>query len=401
MVEDRKAILKEFLKKLHEGADPEQIKEEFKKALGDIPPTEMAQVEEELIKEGMSSEEIQKFCDVHLTVLRESLDKEKTLAPAGHPINILMEEHKMLLKFADELKGIAAEIKAAGDFAAVSGQIEQLGGIAHNFEDLESHYVREENVIFPSLEKHGITQPPTIMWTEHDKIREIKKRLSGLFDRRGDMAFQDFAKQLDEVALALAEMLSAHFYKENNILFPTALQVIGKDEWPDIRHQFDELGYCYFTPGMEGVTIEKSEAPAPKPEAEGVISFETGTLSGEELEALLNTLPLDITFVDKDDTVRYFSQSSDRIFPRAKAVIGRKVQQCHPEKSINVVNQILEDFRSGKRDIARFWIDLKDRLVYIRYFAVRKDGEYLGCLEVTQDVTDIKKIEGEKRLLDY
>ena len=401
MVEDRKAILKEFLKKLHEGADPERIKEEFEETLGDIPPAEIAQIEEELIKEGMSREEIQKFCDVHLAVLKESLDKEKSLAPEGHPINILMEEHKMLLKFADEFKGIAAEIKTAGDFAAVSGQIEQLGGIAHHFKDSESHYVREENVLFPSLEKLGITQPPAIMWAEHDKIREIEKRLYGLMDGRDSMAFNDFAKQLDELALALAEMLSGHFYKENNILFPTALQVIGESEWPDMRHQFDELGYCCFTPGLEKVTAAEVEATIPKPEIEGIVSFETGALSGEELEAMLNTLPVDMTFVDKDDKVRYFSQSRDRIFPRAKAVIGRKVQQCHPEKSINVVNQILEDFRSGKRDAAKFWTNLNDRLIYIRYFAVRKGGDYLGCLEVTQDITDIKEIEGEKRLLDY
>ncbi|MBN2462090.1 MAG: DUF438 domain-containing protein [Dehalococcoidia bacterium] len=401
MAEDRKEVLKGLLRKLHEGADPEQVKEEFKRTLGDVPPAEIAAVEEELIEGGMSREEIQKFCDVHLGVLKESLDKEKSLAPEGHPINILMEEHRMLLKFADEFKGVVAEIKMGSDFAAVSGQVERLGAIAQHFGDSESHYVREENVLFPSLEKHGITQPPAIMWMEHDKIREINKILFALVGRRESMAFQDFAKQLDEVALALAETLSSHFYKENNILFPTALQVIGENEWPDIRHQFEELGYCCFTPGMERVTAEKVEIPAPQPEVEGMVSFETGALSGEELEGLLNTLPVDVTFVDKEDTVRYFSQSKDRIFPRAKAIIGRKVQQCHPEKSVNVVNQILEDFRSGKRDVAHFWINLKDRLIYIRYFAVRKGGDYLGSLEIAQDITDVKKIEGEKRLLDY
>lgn len=130
------------------------------------------------------------------------------------------------------------------------------------------------------------------------------------------------------------------------------------------------------------------------------IIFETGSFTKEELETLLNTLPVDITFVDKNDTVRYFSQTKDRIFPRTKAVIGKKVQQCHPQKSLHVVNQILEDFKNNKRDVAEFWINLNNRLIYIRYFPVRnKNGEYLGCLEVTQDITDIKKIEGERRLL--
>jgi PAS domain S-box-containing protein len=133
---------------------------------------------------------------------------------------------------------------------------------------------------------------------------------------------------------------------------------------------------------------------------EDKILFETGGLSKEELKAVLNTLPVDITFVDREDTVRYFSDSKDRIFPRTKAIIGRKVQQCHPQKSVHIVDQILNDFKSGRKMKAEFWIPLQGRLIYIRYFALHdKNGDYLGCLEVTQDITDIKKIEGEKRLL--
>jgi PAS domain S-box-containing protein len=151
---------------------------------------------------------------------------------------------------------------------------------------------------------------------------------------------------------------------------------------------------------MSDSAESKKEAPILKTEIEGMVPFETGNLSKEEIESIFNTLPVDITFVDKDDTVRYFSQSKDRIFVRTKAVLGRKVQQCHPQKSIHVVNKILEDFNSGKRDLAEFWINLEGKLIHIRYFPVRnKNGEYLGCLEVTQDITDIKKIEGVKRLL--
>jgi len=145
---------------------------------------------------------------------------------------------------------------------------------------------------------------------------------------------------------------------------------------------------------------KKDKIPVSKTETKGMIPFETGSLSKEEIEAIFNNLPVDITFVDKENTVRYFSQSKERIFPRTKAVIGRKVQNCHPQKSVHVVNQILEDFKNGRRDVAEFWINLNDRLIYIRYFAVHdKNGDYLGCLEATQDITDIKKIEGEKKLL--
>lgn len=147
---------------------------------------------------------------------------------------------------------------------------------------------------------------------------------------------------------------------------------------------------------------EKVKMMTQKPGEKSVIEFETGTFSMEELEALLDTLPVDVTFIDKDDRVRYFSQSKDRIFVRAKAVIGRKVQKCHPQKSVHVVEKILNAFKNRKKDVAAFWINLNDRLIFIRYFAVRnKEGEYLGCLEVTQDLTDIKKIEGERRLLDW
>ena len=137
-------------------------------------------------------------------------------------------------------------------------------------------------------------------------------------------------------------------------------------------------------------------------EGEGMLQFETGSLSKEEVEAVLDSLPVDISFVDKEDRVKYFNKAEERIFVRTKAVIGRKVQQCHPQKSVHVVNSILEAFKTGKKDVAEFWININDRLIHIRYFAVRaKDGKYLGTMEITQDITDIKKIEGEKRLLDW
>ena len=137
-------------------------------------------------------------------------------------------------------------------------------------------------------------------------------------------------------------------------------------------------------------------------EAEGMLQFETGSLSKEEVEAVLDSLPIDISFIDKEDRVKYFNKAEGRIFVRTKAVIGRKVQLCHPQKSVHVVNKILEAFKTGKKDVAEFWINLNDRLILIRYFAVRgKNGKYLGTVEVTQDITDIKKIQGEKRLLDW
>jgi PAS domain S-box-containing protein len=398
---DKKAELKKLFQSLDQGADPAVVKEKFKDVIKDVTAVDIALVEQELINEGMSQEKIQVLCDVHMAVMQEALDKSAALAPPGHPVNILMEEHKLMLNFAGELNNVAGKVKEAKNFDAIRNVMEHLGHIVKHFKESESHYLREENVLFPYLEKHGVTQPPAIMWMEHDKIREIKKGLYRVVETCQDVPFKDFAKELEASVLALVEMLNSHFNKENSILFPTALNVIPEGEWKDIRHQFDELGYCCFTPDTALGKAAASEAAKPAATAEGAVAFETGSLSPLEVEAIFNHLPVDITFVDKDDTVRYFSQAPDRIFPRAKAVVGRKVQQCHPQKSVHVVQEILDDFRSGKRSLAQFWINLKGRLILIRYFAVRSQkGGYLGCLEVSQDITDIKKIEGEKRLLD-
>jgi len=244
------------------------------------------------------------------------------------------------------------------------------------------------------------------MWMEHNQLRDKKKGLYNLIENYNTMSFQDFKKQLGETAKSLSGFLSSHIFKENNILFPTAQRVVTEQEWRNARREFDEIGYCSFTPEHLIAIPEVKDVERQKAEAlavpEGILQFETGTLSKEEVEAVLNTLPVDITFVDKEDAVKYFSKAEKRIFVRTKAVIGRKVQLCHPQKSVHIVNKILEAFKTGKKDVAEFWIQKGNRLIHIRYFAVRdKDGKYLGTMEVTQDLTDIKKIEGEKRLLDW
>ncbi len=401
MIEDKKKALKELIKQLHAGASPQEVKERFRHVLEGISSEEIAKIENELVMEGMPREEIQRLCDVHLAVFREQLEKQKSEIPLGHPIGILMEEHKIMLQLAEKLATIANKIQQVSDISYVGEEIHHLEHIARDFSDSEKHYLREENVLFPIIEKHGITEPPAIMWMEHNQIREKKKQLNNLIGKYNAISFQDFKKQLGETAKALNSLLPSHFFKENNILFPTALQVVTEQEWREVRGEFDEIGYCCFTPShltAAPQAKEVEEAPA----LEGVLQFETGSLSKEEVEAILNSLPVDISFVDKDDAVKYFNKAEKRIFVRTKAVIGRKVQLCHPQKSVHIVNKILEAFKTGKKDVAEFWITVNNRLIHIRYLAVRdKNGKYLGTVEVTQDLTDIKKIEGQKRLLDW
>lgn len=394
---NKKKMLGKVIKELHEGEDPQKVKAEFSQLLQRATPKEIAMAEEELIREGMPRERIQKLCDIHLELFKESLESDRQLAPSGHPINILMEEHRQVLSTLSKMCNLSSSLL---DGSINDEQLEEFFHMVHHLEDSEKHYLREENILFPYLEKHGVKEPPAIMWTEHDHIRDLKKELFGLVAEDKDVLV-DNAERIKEISDELAEFVRGHFYKENNILFPTAMEVMEEPEWHEIRTEFDDIGYCCFTP-----EVKEYAAPKPtieeKPRApEGMVKFETGNLTFGEIQAIFSSLPVDLTFVGKDDKVRFFSESGDRIFVRSKAVIGREVQNCHPKSSIDVVNKILDDFRNNERDSAEFWINLGERLIYIRYFAVRNaSDEYLGCLEVTQDITKIKELEGEKRLLD-
>jgi len=397
---NRKKKIKELIKLLHAGKKPDQIKEEFKDVLRTISPTEIARIEEELIAEGMPREQIRRLCDIHLAVFKESLEKPKTELSPSHPIHTFMEEHKIILQFLEQLKTLLQKVKTAKNFNEIKPEAVSLKKIAENLMEIEKHNVREENVLFPHLEKHGISEPPAIMWAEHNELRDRKKRLIELTKTYDKLGFNQFQKQLIETVDSIVDTLTSHIYKENNILYPAALTTTTDQEWKDIRRQCDELGYCCFTPEHARTPL-KEEAKAPEITPEGLLTFETGNLSKPQIEAVLNTLPVDITFVDANDTIRYFSKPKERLFPRTKAIIGRKVQQCHPPKSIHIVNRVIDDLTKGRRQSADFWLDTQGKKIYIRYFPVRNEkGEYLGVLEVSQDITEIQKIKGERRLLD-
>ncbi|MCJ7767847.1 DUF438 domain-containing protein, partial [Candidatus Bathyarchaeota archaeon] len=343
-------MLKEVIKQLHAGVPPEQVKGEFKKLLETMSSEEIAKIEQELVKEGMPREELQRLCDVHLAVFSDQLGKQQLNIPPAHPISILMEEHKILTQRAERLQTLVSMVEEACDVVYVGDVLKEIQQISKQFQEAEKHYLREENVLFPVLEKHGITEPPAIMWMEHNRIREKKKQLVDLAEKWNTMTFFDFKKKLVDAAKPLCSLLPNHYFKENNILFPAALQTVKEGEWQGIREEFDEIGYCCYTP-PQAAKAAQARATQKKEDAEGLLQFETGTLSREETEAILDSLPVDISFIDKDDSVRYFNKAEKRIFVRTKAVIGRKVQLCHPEKSVHVVSNIIEAFRKGRKDV--------------------------------------------------
>jgi PAS domain S-box-containing protein len=312
-----------------------------------------------------------------------------------------MEEHRMLIRFAGDLRTVSKALTVQNDLTLNSEQVEHITHLVDHFKDSKSHYLREENILFPYLEKHGITGPTKIMWTEHGEIHDLEKKIYTIIEQQDEGNPHKFIDQLGEIALVFAENLSSHYYKENNILFPAALRLIEENEWVQVRQEFDELGYCGFTPELPDELKPTEVVPTATRQIEGMVPFETGPLSTDVVEAIMNTLPVDVTFVDANDRVRYFSQGKERIFVRTKAIIGRTVQACHPSKSIHVVNQILADFKSGKRESAEFWLELDGKFIHIQYYPVHnRSGEYMGCIEVSQDITDIKKLEGAKTLLD-
>ena len=395
-----KEAIKKLIKKLHDGEDPQKVKEEFKEVIRNLSSYEIAQAEEQLIKEGMPVEEIHHMCDVHLAVLQETLEEEQDLAPEGHPINILMQEHAILLEKVNRLRGIYKEISKKNKFPEIINELIEIESIVDMIQKSEDHYLREENVIFPYLEKYGVTQPSKIMWIDHDRIRDLEKNLISLVKNKDEHDFPIFLEKFHLFAHGLAEILASHFPKENKVLFPTAMKLLKESDWVDVRKQFDDIGYFFLSPDK----IPEKDKIADETKSvivdEKQVDLGTGVLDLEILPQIFKTLPVDTTFVDKDDVVKFYSEGPDRVFVRTPSVIGRLVENCHPSRSVDKVMKIIEQFKNKTLDKAEFWLEIGDRLIFIRYFPVRnKAGEYLGVLEVTQDITDIRKIEGEKRLL--
>lgn len=393
-LEERKENLKEMILDLHGGADIEDVKRRFREMMGHVTAFEISQMEQQLIAEGLPAAEVRALCDVHVSVFEEGLQTpdQPELTP-GHPVHTFKYENFALNEMLILLDEAIAQLPDEDELRRVRTYTEQLM-------QFNRIYVRKENLLFPFLEKHGVSGPTQVMWGIHDQIRDQAKAFQAAV-QAGDV------DAIKEAYSELEKNMRSMFYKEENILYPTALKMLSDAEWLAIREQSDEIGYCLIRPGdawqpevPESERISVSGQPTAT--AYGELALEVGSLSPQQVDLLLRNLPVDVTFVDETDTVRFYSESvHGRIFVRTPSVIGRRVQNCHPPKSLHIVEAILDGFREGSRDSAAFWITLNDRFLHITYYAMRDDqGTYKGALEVTQDVTDIRALEGEKRLLD-
>lgn len=398
--EKRQGILKDIIMQLHSGKSVKEVKEQFEKLISGVSANEISQMEASLIKDGMPVEEIQRLCDVHAEVFKGSIEeihKElKEEEKIGHPIRVIKEEN---FAIEDLIKNnIIPKTKAYIDHrveAIKYSLIEDLNLLS----DIEKHYSRKENILFPYMEKYGIDAPPKVMWGVDDEIRQEIKAFKSLLQNK-DINYDELKIKSEEVTTKILEMI----FKEENIMLPMLIDLLTEDEWIKIAEDSEEIGYCIVSPNEKWkpsrVAVEEKATIEAGNMKDGYVKFDTGVLKIQELSNILNTLPFDITFIDKEDVVKYFSQSEERIFPRTKSVIGRTVQNCHPPASVHVVNKMLEDFKTEKKSSEDFWINIKGMYVYIRYFAVRdEEGEYLGTLEVTQNIKPIQEITGEKRLM--
>lgn len=315
---------------------------------------------------------------------------DTTALPEGHPVQIYFQEREIIYKLLEEL----SEADPAED-------IQKYINIFNQLDTIEKRFARKENQLFPFLEKKGWVGPSQGMWSFHDNLRE-QIRLIRYYIKTGN------PEKITVNTPFLVDGIYRLMHVEETVLFPNALDLLEEKDWIAMRSGEEEIGWM----------LPKAPAPFPAVEyihpsedftprelsfsLENTSHYDEGYMTVEQVNLLFKTMPLDLTYVDENDRVIFYNRGEERVFPRSAGIIGREVKFCHPPKSVGTVLKILDEFRKGTKSESSFWINYKERLIYIRYFAVRDaDKNYKGVIEISQDITDIKKIEGEKRLLDW
>ena len=416
--------LKEIITRLHRGEAPQAVRPQLVALVRECDAGEIAAMEQELMADGMQVSEIMRMCDLHADALRDIIvDRTPRDVPAGHPVDTFRRENRALGDTAARLRAAIGLLTLGrrDDEPVDATRLGECRALFNQLMDVDTHYQRKENLLFPFLERYGITGPSKVMWGKDDEVRAALRGLNEvLSERRATVG--EWRVVAPTVALPALDALEEMIFKEEKILLPMALQTLTDADWGEIWQQSPAIGWCIVDPSddwrppttvtpaseaaraiadRDGVAFE---TPASRigPAASGALVFPTGSLTLEQLKVIFGTLPVDLTFVDADDRVRFFTEGGERVFARPRAIIGRKVQHCHPPSSVDVVERILGDFREGRQNVAEFWIDLRAQFVHIRYFAVRDDrGTYQGTLEVTQNLTRERALEGERRLLQY
>lgn len=426
--------LKKIIQRLHDGEPVSRVKKDFDTLIQNVSAEEIAAMEQALMQAGMPAEEIQRLCEVHVTVFENTLESQgKPEKLSGHPIHTYMAENDAARSSLKELK--RAYWRILFPWGRTTAAVEAFARAIGDFKKILIHYTRKENQLFPYLEQAGFDAPSKVMWGKHDEIRALFRDIDTALQN------QQYGTAARKTRL-LAGKAQKMFFMEEHILFPTALRKLDEKTWVTIRRGEDAIGYAWIRPGslwdpdiiesrlMNQALDAQAAATAPKaapaapaaesgaaPDAEpaaaaatvlppdqvpGAVKLGEGWMTTEQIDLMLQNLPIDVSFVDEYDRVLYYSDNPERIFPRSPGVIGRNVANCHPPKSVHIVQRIIQAFRNKEKKVAEFWLELGGKFVHIRYFPVYdKQGTYRGTLEVSQDVTGIRALQGQRRLLDW
>jgi len=400
--QSRKELLKHMILQLHDGVAPEAVRARMIELLTKIPYGEVVEVEQELISEGLPESEVLRLCDIHSQALEGRIDLSgMKIVPPGHPVDTFKLENRELEKVVRELLTLFSNLESDFSGPGKESSFNKVKALFNSLMDVDKHYRRKENLLFPFLEKYGITGPPKVMWGKHDETRDLLKNAIHALNAPGMITAETMQAKVEIYLKPAAKAVIDMIMKEEEILLPMTLDKLTETDWYEIYRQTNEIGYCLYDPKItwkpQGVSHDEETSAE-----EGTINLPSGKFTSGELLAILNALSVDLTFVDRNDKVKYFSQGKERIFDRNRAILGRDVRMCHPPSSVHVVDQIIGDFKSGKADSAPFWIQMGGKFIHIEYFALRDDqGEYLGTLEMSQDLTEKRKLEGDQRILSY
>jgi uncharacterized protein len=408
---EKQDALKGIIRDLHAGVPVDKLRKTFAALIKNTSPEEIADMENALIQEGFPVEEVQRLCDVHARVFDRALKKAgKPGRIPGHPIYSYIQENNETKSLLKELKRAAKPLVKG---RAEKADVDRFGAVFARFKEIEKHYARKENQLFPALETKSFTGPSKVMWGKHNEIRALIKKTEAALSG-GSWS------EMGGVLASLSSAIKKLIFLEEKILYPTAARKLNTADWARIKKGEPEIGYAWIKPAnlwdaqlaevMTAAMPAKTGdpgSPAPEPAVKtgggtgSAIDLSRGSLTAEQIDLMLKSLPFDITFVDENDRVRYYSDTTERIFPRSPEIIGRAVQNCHPPKSVHVVNAIVQAFKDKTRESADFWIQRSGAFVLIRYFPVYDAaGAYKGVIEVSQEVSKIRALEGERRLLD-
>ena len=390
---ERLDALAELSRGLIQGGKGRLLVEKHKAVIDTVTPAETMEVLDKLLNEGYPLEEVKAGVGKIINIFFKSLNSQEWSKPAkGHFLYYMMLENAEVKKLMNQVRTVTKRI-----FHGKNESIPDLSALMklllEKLKNYELHYIKKENILFPYIEQ---TFPQyrclQIMWSFHDDFRQSLKKMDEILSS----AIPDLDMLNKELGKLFFVVLPVIF-REEQIVFPVALRVIPDNQWANMLTQSAEIGWCYIE--QPQITIQPKVSQQIMTDQ---IDLETGILFPEQIKLMLDTLPVDVTFIDEHDEVRYFSGGKHRIFSRVNAIIGRKVQNCHPTDSVYLVNKIIKAFRDGEKDHADFWIQMGGKFIHIRYYAVRNQtGDYKGTLEVSQDVTEIRSLKGEQKLLDW